>query len=148
MNDSEFDFLIGEAVLPLATRFSPQAVVLTCGADCLRGDPLSTMDLSNVALWDAAKRLTELSPAAVVLGGGGYNPWIVARAWAGLWARLCGFMMPDRLPRDGRRLLAGLKCDLVDDEDMRPEWTDTLVDVGNPGPIREELNAIARRALA
>ncbi len=148
LNDSEFDFLVGEAVVPLATRFSPQAVVLTCGADCLRGDPLSTMDLSNVALWDAAQRLTGLSSAAVVLGGGGYNPWVVARAWAGLWGRLCGFMMPDRLPNDGRRLLAGLRCDLVDDEDMRAEWTDTLVDIGNPGPVRKEIIAIARQALA
>lgn len=147
LNDSEFAFLMSEAVLPLAIRFGPQAVVLTCGADCLRGDPLSTMELSNAALWDAATRLVDLSPAAIVLGGGGYNPWTVARAWAGLWGRLCGFRLPAGLPCAAQELLAGLICDLVDEEDVRPEWIGTLADAPNPGPIRDEVQAIARHVL-
>ncbi|MGA2793613.1 MAG: acetoin utilization protein AcuC [Roseiarcus sp.] len=147
LNDSEFAFLMSEAVLPLATRFRPQAVVVTCGADCLSGDPLSTMELSNVALWDAASRLADLCTAAIVLGGGGYNPWTVARAWAGLWGRLCDFRLPDILPGAAQQLMAGLTCDLVDDEDVKPEWIGTLADAPNPGPIRGEVQAIARHVL-
>ena len=50
-NDSELEALVQGALLPLARRVSPQAEVLTCGADALAGDPLSSMALSNVALW-------------------------------------------------------------------------------------------------
>ena len=39
-NDSELEYLVSEAVLPLLRRFDPQAVVVTCGADGLAGDPL------------------------------------------------------------------------------------------------------------
>jgi len=49
VNDSEFAFLIGEAVLPLAEAHRPQAVVLQCGADALEDDPLSRLGLSNGA---------------------------------------------------------------------------------------------------
>ena len=75
-------------MLPLAARIAPEAVVITCGADAPAGDPLSSMTLSNVALWAVVARLANLAPAAVVLGGGGYNPWTVARYRAGLWGRL------------------------------------------------------------
>ena len=55
---------------------------------------LSSMALSNVALWSAAKRIAALAPAAVVLGGGGYNPWTVTRYWTGLWGTLSGRTVP------------------------------------------------------
>jgi acetoin utilization protein AcuC len=32
-----------------------------------------------VALWSLVGRLANMAPATVVLGGGGYNPWTVAR---------------------------------------------------------------------
>ena len=38
-NDSEMDFLIENAVRPLASDFTPGALVITCGADGLQGDP-------------------------------------------------------------------------------------------------------------
>jgi acetoin utilization protein AcuC len=148
INDSEFSFLIDESLLPLARRFTPQAVIMTCGADCLHGDPLSTMDLSNGALWRAASAFSELAPAAVVLGGGGYNPWTVARAWTGLWGRLSGKAIPKELPGPARTLLRGLVCDLVDDEDIRPEWLTTLIDPPNLGGIRDEIRDMARQTLA
>ena len=82
-NDTEFAFLIDAVVVPLATRFAPEAVVITCGTDALAGDPLSRMALSNVALWTAVERLIGFAVPAVVLGGGGYNPWTLARCWTG-----------------------------------------------------------------
>ncbi|MFC2969647.1 acetoin utilization protein AcuC [Acidimangrovimonas pyrenivorans] len=149
MNDSEMDFLMASAVLPLARRFAPQAVVVTCGADPLDGDPLSSLALSNSCLWDAVMALTELAPATVVLGGGGYNPWTVARCWTGLWGRIAGYDMPGELPPESRALLEALDCDLVDDEDeMRPEWTATLADPRNDGMIRERFHEIAEAVLA
>lgn len=149
MNDAEFDLLVREAVLPLAERFRPQALVVTCGADPLLGDPLSSLQLSNSCLWDAVMALTQIVPASVVLGGGGYNPWTVARCWAGLWGRIAGKPMPDTLPADSVAYLEGLECDLVDDEDdMQPFWTTTLVDPRNDGPVRPRFAEIARAVLA
>lgn len=139
-NDSELGFLIEEVVLPLATRIAPEAVVLTCGADALAGDPLSSMALSNVALWSVVERLAAAAPAAVVLGGGGYNPWTVARYWAGLWGRLSGRAIPEILPEKAKVLLAPLACDLIDEEDVRPEWRATLADAPRPGPVRKEIH--------
>lgn len=120
--------LMDSVVLPHVAAFRPEAIVLTCGADALEGDPLAHMALTNVALWDAAEALVALAPAAVVLGGGGYNPWTLARYWTGLWGRLSGREIPGRLPEAARAILGRLSCDLLDDEDMRPEWLETLAD--------------------
>jgi acetoin utilization protein AcuC len=148
LNDSELAVLLDEVVLPLARRVAPPALVLTCGADALDGDPLSSMALSNVALWSAVERIAALAPAVVVLGGGGYNPWTVARYWSGLWARLSGRGVPATLPSEAQAVLRRLRCDLVDDEDVRTEWLTTLADRPNPGPVRAEIGALADEALA
>jgi acetoin utilization protein AcuC len=141
-NDSELFFLIDEVVLPLIRKIRPEAVVLTCGADALEGDPLSAMALSNVALWSVVGRLAKLAPAAVVLGGGGYNPWTVARYWAGLWGCLSGRNIPSSLSPEARGVLVPLSCDLIDDEDVRGEWRTTLADAPNPGPVRKEIHEL------
>ena len=104
---------------PAAQAFTPHAVVITCGTDALDGDPLSRLALSNGALWSAVERLVEPIGPAVVLGGGGYNPWTLARCWTGLWGRLSGRDIPATLPPAAQRILADLQCDLVDDEDVK-----------------------------
>jgi len=146
-NDSELDWLMGQAVLPLAKRFNPQAVVITCGADALAGDPLSKLELSNRGLWDAVERLVDVAPRTVVLGGGGYNPWTVVRCWSGLWGRLGGFEIPTELPPAAQDLLRGFHCDLVDEEDVEPSWLSTLADQRHRGPVRPEVEAVARFVL-
>jgi acetoin utilization protein AcuC len=144
-NDSELECLLESIAFPLAGRLEPQAVVITCGADALAGDPLSGMALSNVALWSAAERLAATAPSAVVLGGGGYNPWTVARYWTGLWGRLSGRAIPAALPEAARAILAPLTCDLVDDEDFHDEWLTTLADAPRPGPVRAEIDELLER---
>jgi acetoin utilization protein AcuC len=78
----------------------------------------------------------------VVLGGGGYNPWTLARYWAGLWGRLSGRDIPVELPESARSVLAPLSCDLIDDEDVREAWLSTLADSANPGPVRKEVHEL------
>ena len=141
-NDAELGFLTEEVIFPLAQRIAPEGVVITCGADALEGDPLSSMALSNVALWSVVERLAALAPATVVLGGGGYNPWTVARYWAGLWGRLSGRTIPDALPGPARAVLEPLHCDLIDDEDIREAWRETLADAPNRGPVRKEIHEL------
>jgi acetoin utilization protein AcuC len=147
-NDAELGILLGGVLAPLADRVRPQAVVLTCGADALAGDPLSSMALTNVALWSAVERVTAAAPAAVVLGGGGYNPWTVTRYWTGLWGRLSGRRIPAALPDDARAILARLRSDLIDDEDVREAWLTTLADEPNDAPPRDEIRLLRDRARA
>jgi acetoin utilization protein AcuC len=138
-NDSELEYLIERAVLPLACDYQPQALVITCGVDGLEGDPLSRLALSNVGLWRAVERLVEACPRAVVLGGGGYNPWTVVRCWAGLWGRLSGRAAPSELPGEALQLLGSLSCDLIDEEDVPQGWLTTLEDSPNSGTVRPEV---------
>lgn len=147
-NDSELDFLIESVVVPLGERLAPQAVVITCGADNLKGDPLSKMELSNGALWRAVSRVVALAPGAVVLGGGGYHPWNVARGWTGLWGVLSGQPIPDRLPPAAESILRSLSSDLVDDEDADESWFKTLADPPRPGAVRDRVRLAAETVLA
>jgi len=141
-NDDELEFLMREAVLPLGRAFDPQALVVTCGADPLKGDPLSRLELSNVALWRAVESLVGLTQRSVVLGGGGYNPWTVVRCWSGLWGCLSGRRIPDELPPPARGLLAGFHCDLVDEEDVPDAWRTRLADEPNHGAVRPAIEAL------
>lgn len=146
-NDSELEYLMEAAVLPLGQEFAPDAVVVTCGADGLAGDPLSAMELSNLALWRAVDVSVGLAPAAVVLGGGGYNPWTVARCWTGLWGYLNDWRTAETLPRQAQELLRSLDSDLVDEEDRPETWFTVLADAPAPGPVRDEIKALARSVL-
>lgn len=142
LNDSEFDFIVEKMLLPLVSGYKPEAMVITCGADPLIGDPLSKMALSNSCLLDAVMALTQKSPKTVIVGGGGYNPWTVARCWTGLWGRIKGYEFSERLPDAATRLMQSLECDLVDEDEILPHWLDTLADPRNDGKIRD---AIAER---
>ncbi len=145
-HDAELDFLIDQAVLPVAAHHQIEAIVLCCGADCLAGDPLSKMELSNVALWDAVDRLRSLRLPTVIVGGGGYNPWTVARYWAGLWGRLASQPMPDSLPDAARQLLAEMRCELVDEEDVDDAWLTGMADTPYRGPVRDAVTSTLVRA--
>jgi acetoin utilization protein AcuC len=147
-NDSELDYLVERVILPLASDNRVQAFVICCGADSLAGDPLSTMMLSNVALWDTVDRLVALGKPTVIVGGGGYNPWTLTRYWAGLWGRINGEVFPETLPREATEMLSGMECDLVDDEDVDPAWLSSMADSPYPGPVRDAIKSMADAATA
>lgn len=146
-NDSEMDFLLAEAVMPLIARFEPEAVVLQCGADALEADPLSQLSLSNGALWRVVAALRRIEPKLLVLGGGGYNPWSVARAWAGVWATLSAASIPDRLPAEAEQLLRKLTWRHSRGRNPPEHWFTTLKDPPHRGPVRPEVTTAARAVL-
>ncbi|MDE3177271.1 MAG: acetoin utilization protein AcuC [Pseudomonadota bacterium] len=137
LNDDEFAVLVEEAVAPLLARFAPDALVVLTGADALARDPLAHLALSNGALWRAVERVAALAPAAVALGGGGYNPWNVARGWSGLWARLAGFAIPEPLPLAAQAVLASLWSPRV--REIDPAWLTTIADAPSGGAVRDEI---------
>ena len=85
LNDDEFYAILDQLILPATAAFKPHAIVLQCGADAVAEDPLSRLALSNNAHWRAIANLRDMAPRLLVLGGGGYNPWSVARLWSGVW---------------------------------------------------------------
>lgn len=142
VNDSEFELIVEEFVMPFVERYEADALVLCCGADCLAGDPLSKMELSNVVLWDAVDRLIDTGLPTVILGGGGYNPWTVTRYWAGMWGRISGREFPERLPDPAIDYLSAMECDLIDEDEIQEAWLTTLADVPNHGPVRETIRSL------
>ncbi len=144
LNDSEMAFLMTAAVLPLAEAFGPQAVVLQCGADALEEDPLSRLSLSNQALWQVVWAAMDLAPRLLVLGGGGYNPWSVARCWAGVWGTLNGYQPPDSLPAAAEQVLRALGWRHSRGRRPPEHWFTSLADRPRPGPVRGELRELVR----
>ncbi|WP_227305975.1 acetoin utilization protein AcuC [Acidisoma cellulosilyticum] len=142
-NDTEARFLLHEAVLPLIQRFRPQAIMLQCGADSLEEDPLARLSLSNNAYWAAVAAVMPLSPRLILLGGGGYNPFTVARCWAGIWATVNGFQIPEILPTEAETILRGLVYNRAAGRNPPAHWTRTLRDQPREGPVREEIRQLA-----
>jgi len=87
-----------QIVPPLFSAFRPDAVVAQLGIDSHRTDPLTHLALDVQGFAQAVKRITELSPKLVCLGGGGYDLPNVARAWTAAWAVLNGVELPSALP--------------------------------------------------
>jgi acetoin utilization protein AcuC len=136
LNDTEMAWLLHHAILPVAAALRPQAIMLQCGADALEEDPLSRLSLSNNAHWDVVRALRDLAPRFVVLGGGGYNPWTVARCWAGAWGVLNDFPIPERLPPAAEAVLRGLSFHRAAGRDPPEHWFTTLRDMSRPGKVR------------
>ncbi|MBV9251581.1 MAG: acetoin utilization protein AcuC [Acetobacteraceae bacterium] len=140
-NDTEFRLVIDRAVLPLIEGRRPEAIMLQAGADALEEDPLSRLALSNNVYWYVAAAVKPLAPRLLVLGGGGYNPWSVGRCWAGIWAVLNGFPIPELLPPAAEAVLRGLRWDRVAGRNPPEHWFRTLRDLPREGPARP---AVAR----
>ena len=144
--DDEFIFLMETVVLPLIADFNADAIVVQAGCDALSDDPMARLALSNRALWAAVRMVMPLSPRLLVLGGGGYNPWAVARCWAGIWATLNGFPVPDRLPPRAEALLRSVRWQHRLGRMPPDAWFTTLADRPRCGPIRDEVWRIAAEA--
>jgi acetoin utilization protein AcuC len=147
-NDAEMALLLDEVILPLGRELAPEVVVVQCGADALADDPLSKLALSNGAIWRALAAIKGLAPRLLVLGGGGYNPWSVARCWAGTWAVLAGRAVPETLPPEAEAVLRDLSWSRSAGRNPPRHWFTTLEDKPNPGSISDAVALLACRMKA
>lgn len=142
MNDTDMALILDRLILPVVSRFRPEAIVLQCGADALSEDPQSRLMLSNNALWSVVAGLHALTDRYLVLGGGGYNPWSVGRAWTGVWATLNGYQIPDHLPPEAGDVLRALVWRGNRRGRTPPaHWFDTLRDAPRSGPVDDRVRA-------
>jgi acetoin utilization protein AcuC len=121
-NDSEIDYVINNAVIPYAKSIQPDLLIIQAGADMLNGDPQSRISLSNNAYWGAIKDILLLCESSIILGGGGYNPYLTAKAWAGNWVLLNNRddLLDSDMPEECSNLLSSLK------------WNNSRVRMGIP----------------
>lgn len=140
-NDTEMRAVLHGLILPRLAEFRPDAVVLQCGADALREDPLSRLELSNRAYLEVVAALRPMSPRFLVLGGGGYNPWSVGRCWTAIWGLLSGMEVPERLPAEAEAVLRGLSWHGGGRAAPEEAMLTTLIDAPREGPVRPELRA-------
>lgn len=118
-----------EVALPAVRAFKPDAIVLQCGSDAVAGDPQSRLKLTNNAHVDWVRTFLGLAPRTLITGGGGYNPWTVARCWTALWGVASGQELPEVLPEPAQSVLKGLTW-VRAGKTRAPEadWTTTLID--------------------
>jgi acetoin utilization protein AcuC len=97
------------SVVPgLMETFKPDVVVSQLGVDTFLDDPLAALELTTHGFCKVIAYLMEKAPCWVALGGGGYNPSNVARAWTLAWAMMNGLELPDDLPEAmARSVLTG-----------------------------------------
>jgi acetoin utilization protein AcuC len=146
--DTEMRALLHRAIVPLITAHRPQAIFLQAGADGLEEDPLSRLALSNNAHIEVLEAVTTLAPRLIVTGGGGYNPWTVARCWACLWARILGAPIPQTLPPEAEAVLRALTYNRAAGRNPPPHWFTSLRDSPREGMVRGLIGALAEAALA
>ena len=87
-----------EVVPELIQAFKPDIVMTQLGVDTFYDDPLTNVHLSILGYERVLKRIKNLAPRWVALGGGGYNISNVARAWTLAWAVMNGIEPKDELP--------------------------------------------------
>jgi acetoin utilization protein AcuC len=141
-NDSELGFLMEAAVLPVLRGFAPQVLLFLPGADALADDHMSKLGLSNNAIWDALRAVRALAPSLAVLGGGGYNPYALARCWAGLWGILNGRALPEILPVSAQQVLRDVRHFRHITRAVPAHWVETLCDAQRSGMVRDEVKAM------
>ncbi len=85
-NDQDF-FMVWERLEDFLSHFQPEFFILNCGADSLGGDPLSHLHFTERAHAHAARQLCKMaeefaSGRIIGVGGGGYDPYNIGRAWS------------------------------------------------------------------
>jgi acetoin utilization protein AcuC len=89
-SDEEFELAFEAVFPPLVELFRPDIVVAQLGVDTHYLDSLSHLRLTNISYAKAVRRIVELSPRLLAMGGGGYNPLVTSRGWALAWALMRG----------------------------------------------------------
>ena len=134
--DVDIEALFKYVFFPALEHFKPEALIVQGGADMLKDDPLSRLDITNNCLWSILARLNLLAPKVLLTSGGGYNPWSVARLWAGFWAILNDVDPPTNYTDEAMRLIESLRWFRKDK--VNPNLLSCLRDEKMPGRIKEE----------
>lgn len=71
--DLEFVQAFERVFIPIIREFSPELILVSCGFDAARGDPLGGFDVTPKGYEKMTKILLEINPRVVLALEGGYN---------------------------------------------------------------------------
>ena len=85
-SDDELFFKMWPHVEKFLEEHAPEFILFQCGADSIKGDPITDMEYSEKAHAYATKRLAEIAEQycggkLLAMGGGGYNHDNIAKTW-------------------------------------------------------------------
>ncbi len=139
-DDELFVYAFNEVVPPLIERFRPDIVVGQLGVDSFLTDPLAHLNYTTNGFCEVVKKMKELSPKWIALGGGGYEITNVARAWTLAWAIMNDVELPDVLPEAflDQYPLEGFRSRKLRDEEYHEEGAKKEM-------MRDEVRRVAAR---
>jgi acetoin utilization protein AcuC len=85
-DDQIFIWAFDQIAPPLLQAFQPDVIVTQLGVDTFYNDPLANLSLTSKGFCHAVRFFKGLKKPWVALGGGGYHPVNVARAWTLAWS--------------------------------------------------------------
>ena len=146
-NEEDMNFLINDFIVPYSKVLNPDLLIIQAGADMLRGDPQSRISLSINAYWKAVHDLLSICEKSLILGGGGYNPYLTAKAWAGNWVIMndkVNFLDMD-INQKCREFLKSLKWNNNRVKNGIPEeWISSWRDKSKYNTISDEVISLVR----
>lgn len=96
--DDAYLWAFHQIVPPLLDHFEADILVTQLGVDTHYLDPLASLSLTTYGHKALFEALNVLAPCWLALGGGGYNPDVVPRAWALAFGVMSEQSLPDELP--------------------------------------------------
>lgn len=137
-DDELFLYAFDGTVPPLIEKFRPDIVVTQLGVDSFHSDPLAHLNYSSRGFCEVVKKIKEIAPKWVALGGGGYDVMNVAKAWTLAWAIMNDVEIPDPIPEDFIKKYGGMgfEGDRIRDKDYTEE-----------GPAKDEMRDEVRRVV-
>ena len=157
-HDTEYRLCFATLWPLLLERFRPDALVVQAGTDILAPDPLGKFNISTdlfleiiAGVYQSAPRHTDsgsVAPRLLILGGGGYHPISLARAWTGVWGILLGIKLPRRLPPLARKLLTNILEESEEPSSEDAALLDARSEGQPPRPIRDEVRQRLDQLLA
>jgi len=134
--DDELYLWAFEEIVPeLILAFSPDVVVTQLGVDTFYNDPLTNLHLSIEGYEKVLRRIKELAPKWVALGGGGYNISNVVRSWTLAWAIMNEVELNEELPESFLKKTAGME---IEEKKLRGGQKPTLHTQNNDNRMEME----------
>lgn len=94
VGDAEMLHAWNQLIIPIASAFSPQLIIISAGFDSCRGDPLGSCDVSSGCYAHLTNKLMQVCPKVVVALEGGYNLDSLTEAADATMSALMGKPLP------------------------------------------------------
>ncbi|KAJ9067919.1 hypothetical protein DSO57_1034099 [Entomophthora muscae] len=100
INDNSYLAIFTPVIHNIIYRYQPEAIVMQLGVDSVVGDRLGQFNLSNVGHASCLDYVLSFNLPMVVLGGGGYTAYNVARTWTLETGAVLGEKLNNVLPKN------------------------------------------------